>query len=137
MAKTWWMFCLLLLFLPAVTFAEENITRVSEDDALQDVLDMAVDGEIILLEDGEYHGNFVIKSSIVLKGEGDDAWLKGPDTCYTLTIEADDVTVENLNVEGGSTDGAGIYSRGDRNEIRITASTMSSMEYWLEKAMET
>src|SRR5699024_5928683 len=63
-------------------------------------------------------GNFVIKSSIVLKGEGDDAWLKGPDTGYTLTIEANDVTVENLNVEGGSTDGAGIFSRGDRNEIK-------------------
>lgn len=99
---------------PGLANAEE--IRVTDEETLNTALEEASDGETIILEDGEYHGNFVIEHSIEFKGE-DGARIIGPDTGYPLIIEADDVVVENLHVEGGGTDAAGIFSRGDRNEI--------------------
>src|SRR5690625_1591976 len=105
-------------------FASAEEIRVTDEDTLITALEEASDGDVIILEEGEYHGNFVIENSIEFKGE-DGAHIKGPDTGYPLIIEADDVLVENLHVEGGGTDAAGIFSQGDRNQI--TYNTISNV----------
>jgi parallel beta-helix repeat protein len=103
-----------ILLNPILVNAEE--IHVTDEDTLNMALEDVNDGDIIILEEGEYHGNFVIENSIEFRGE-DGARIIGPDTGYPLTIEADDVVVENLHVEGGASDAAGIFSRGDRNMI--------------------
>jgi parallel beta-helix repeat protein len=98
------------------SFAGAEEIRVTDEETLITALEEASDGDVIMLEEGEYHGNFVIENSIEFKGE-DGAHIKGLDTGYPLIIDADDVIVENLHVEGGGTDAAGIFSQGDRNQI--------------------
>ncbi|MGO4889313.1 nitrous oxide reductase family maturation protein NosD [Anaerobacillus sp. MEB173] len=100
----------------SISFTAGKEISVTDSDSLHQALKQASAGDTIILEDGEYHGNFTIEASIVLKGKG-EAHIKGLDKGYPILIEADDVTVENLHVEGGGTDAAGIFSRGDRNQI--------------------
>lgn len=110
-------YSMLFFILPGIVLANESVTHVSDGDSLYQALEEAEDGEVILLEDGDYHGNFTIQSSIELRGKGENAFIQGLDTGYPITIEADDVTIKNLNIQGGATDAAGIFSRGDRNQI--------------------
>ncbi|MHA6251770.1 right-handed parallel beta-helix repeat-containing protein [Oceanobacillus sp. CAU 1775] len=111
-----WIF--FFLFIPSMVLADGDAITVTDTNSLHTALEQAEDGDTILLEDGEYHGNFIIKDSITLIGIDDEAHVIGPESGYTITIEADDVVIENLNVQGGGTDAAGIFSRGDRNEIK-------------------
>ncbi|PAV31037.1 hypothetical protein CIL05_04835 [Virgibacillus profundi] len=108
---------IIFFILPSSSFANENEIHVTDGESLRIALEVASDGDVILLEDGEYHGNFTIESSIELRSEG-EAYIQGLERGYPITIEADDVVIDNLNIEGGGTDAAGIFSRGNRNEIK-------------------
>lgn len=108
--------CFIVFFLLPKT-AMANVITVTDSDSLRTALEGASDGDTIILENGVYHGNFLINTSINLKGE-EGAFIEGLENGYPLIIEADDVVIEGLHIEGGGTDAAGIFSRGNRNEIK-------------------
>src|SRR5690625_458971 len=109
--------CIIFFILLNPGFAKAEEVLVTDEESLKNALEEAQDGDVLILEAGEYHGNFTIDTSIELRGE-EGAHIKGLDTGYPVLIEADDVVVENLQVEGGGTEAAGNFSRGDRNEIK-------------------
>jgi|GEM_PF-6626315 len=110
-----WICFIIFFLLPKPAMAD--VIHVTDGDSLRHALAEASDGDAIILENGSYHGNFLIETSITLIGE-EEVVIKGLDNGYPLTIEADDVVVDNLHIEGGGTDAAGIFSRGNRNEIK-------------------
>ena len=109
--------CVIFFILLNPGFANAGEISVTDEETLTAALKEAQDGDVIILEAGEYQGNFTIEASIELIGE-EGAHIKGLDTGYPVLIEADDVVIDNLHVEGGGTDAAGIFSRGNRNEIK-------------------
>lgn len=72
--------------------------------------------QVIKLAPGEYQGNFIVKNSVHIIGE-EGAQITGPDQGSVLTIEADDVIVEGLQIEGGGSQNAGIYIKGNRSYV--------------------
>lgn len=95
--------------------AKEHI--VNNESDFQHVLDQAKDNDVILVEPGTYEGNFTIDRSITVIGK-EGAIIKGPNQGDVITVIADDVTIENLQIEGSGTQNAGISLRSNRNIIK-------------------
>jgi nitrous oxidase accessory protein len=91
----------------------------SFDELAALVADPAGPSEIALVR-GVMRGNLVVKRPLALRGEG-GAVLEGSGAGTVLTIEADDVTVENLVVRHSgrrnTTEDAGIKAKGERVRI--------------------
>ncbi|MBL4661351.1 MAG: nitrous oxide reductase family maturation protein NosD [Alcanivoracaceae bacterium] len=94
----------LLIYLPVifnVVFAVE--IKVSAGSDLQQQIDQSSTGDILVLEDGVYNGNLLINHSLTLKGSH-QAIILGDKTTHTIKILADDVTINNLNIQGSGLD---------------------------------
>lgn len=103
-----------LLVLPHIS-AAQKIT-VSDTASLSKALREADTGSTILLEAGEYKGAFTINKSLHLIGIG-NVIITGLDKGHVLTVEADGVTIENIEITGGGSNSAGIYIMSNRNHI--------------------
>ena len=108
-------------FLPFFFFLGSNLVygntvSVSTFEELQEKVETTLPGNTIILEAGEYAGQLLITKPIKLKGK-EGAHIVGPPSGYPIIIEADDVTVENLIIEGGGSQNAGIYIKSSRNKI--------------------
>lgn len=90
---------------------------VKQTDNLQQIIDEASDEDRIILEPGIYEGNLHIDSSIHLIGK-EGATIKGTGTGDVITVIVDLVTIENLQIENGGSQNAGIYLKSNRNTIR-------------------
>lgn len=115
-------FSILFFWLLFVGTASSEEISVSTSEELQAALANGEGLKVIKVKSGEYFGNFIISHSIHLVGEK-GAKLIGPSNGNVLAIEADDVIVEGFQVEGGGSQNAGIYVKGNRsivqhNEIR-------------------
>lgn len=106
---------MIITFFFAGEAAAKEIT-VQEGMDLQKVLDEAEKGDTVALEAGVYEGNFSIDKTIALIGET-GAKVIGPPEGNVITVNADDVVIENLEIEGGGTQNAGIYIRSNRNKV--------------------
>lgn len=102
------------VFIDKANAEEVSVTNGNE---LQKVLANTSENRIIRLEPGEYIGTFTINQPLHLIGE-EGAKLIGLKNGNVLTIEADDVTVEGLQIEGGGSQNAGIYVKGNRSFIQ-------------------
>ncbi|SHF88740.1 NosD domain-containing protein [Ornithinibacillus halophilus] len=105
---------LFIFFVNKEIHAEEF--KVTDEEELKTALDLAKTDDVILLGEGTYNGNFVIENTVTLIGE-DGATIQGLDHGSVLTIHADDVVIENLQITGGGTQNAGIYVKSNRNRI--------------------
>lgn len=99
------------------TEAEAKEMTVTETDDLQAILDQAQDKDIINIEPGIYEGNFIVNTSVTIIGKKGAA-IKGTGEGDVITVNADEVRIENLEIERGGSQNAGIYLRSDRNIIK-------------------
>ena len=108
-------FTVLIISEGEVEAKEEFIVDHSTD--LQHVFDKAEDNDVIKIKPGIYEGNFTINTSVTVIGE-DGAIIKGPNKGNVITVNADDVTIENLQIEGSGSQDAGIHLKSNRNMIK-------------------
>lgn len=110
-----WLFGLSILF--PFSYAEAKEMVVQNDQTLAQAIEIANSGDLIRLEKGIYHGPLSIDKSLTLIGE-EGAKLQGKDSGHVLILKADGITIENLEIEGGGTQNAGIYIKSNHAVIR-------------------
>ncbi len=99
------------------SYAEAKEINVQNDQTLTKAMERANSGDVIILEKGIYHGPFSVSKSVTLKGE-EGAKLQGVDTGHVLILKAEGITIENLLIEGGGTQNAGVYVKSNKATIR-------------------
>ncbi len=67
-------------------------------NTLQDAIDKAEAGSVIKLQNGIYIGKLNITKSLIIKGIGDDVIIKGDGIDDVITIQSDNVTLDNLTI---------------------------------------
>jgi len=103
---------------PAVRIKDQSF--VSLNEALQ----AAAEGDVLTLT-GKHSGNFTVSKSITLSG-AEGASLDGQGKGTVLVIDADGVTIENLNITGSGKEStfktiwgdAGVRVEGDKATLR-------------------
>lgn len=108
-------FLVIIWFIFIGKASAEEVT-VTNGNELQEALSNSSENEIIRLEPGEYLGSFTAIRPVHLIGK-EGATLIGPKSGNVLTIEADDVIVEGLQIQGSGSQNAGIYVKGNRSLI--------------------
>jgi len=93
----------------------------SSPKSLQELIEKAQPGQVIMLEPGYYIGPAIITTNnIILDGQG-RATVSGGETGTVITVEADNVTIRNLEIieSGGSHDkiDSGIKLKGNFNQV--------------------
>ncbi|RBP96500.1 parallel beta-helix repeat protein [Cytobacillus firmus] len=108
--KIGWFLVFFSLVLAGKASAQE-MTAVSSKELREALSDPEV--SVIKLQSGIYEGNFLIDRKVHIIGDKGTR-IMGTEKGHVLTIAADDVIVENLEVEGSGSQNAGIYVKGDR-----------------------
>ncbi|MBU8728601.1 NosD domain-containing protein [Cytobacillus pseudoceanisediminis] len=108
--KIGWFLLFLSLILAGKASAQE-MTAASSKELKAALSDPQV--SVIKLQSGIYEGNILIERKVHIIGDKGTRIL-GTEKGHVLTIAADDVIVENLEVEGSGSQNAGIYVKGDR-----------------------
>jgi nitrous oxidase accessory protein len=100
-----------------------NMTLASTD--LQQQLDQAEAGATLLLTAGVYQGNFIINKPVTLKGVegGKDVILDGNKHGHVVTINAPNVTLQNLTIQHSGHNltnlDAGVFVARSANNVTI------------------
>lgn len=92
---------------------------VTDENELHAALETAAKNDTVTIKKGAYQGNFTVNKPLIIKGEN-GATIKGPNKGDVITINADDVTIENLQIEGSGSQNAGIHVSGNRSTINNT-----------------
>ncbi|MFS0822338.1 nitrous oxide reductase family maturation protein NosD [Bacillus sp. 1P02SD] len=108
-------FLLFLLLLGQKNIFADGVSVTSSSE-LEEAIRYSQSGDTIILEEGTYEGEFVIRNSISLRGKS-GAIIKGPSSGYPITIEAENVVIENLQIEGGGSQNAGIYIKANHTQV--------------------
>ena len=83
----------------AETLLDRDVSReLTPDDDLQAALDSAPDGSTVVLAPGTYDGPVDINNSVTLRGH--EATVVGDGEGSTVRVNADDVAIDGLTVEG-------------------------------------
>lgn len=105
----------------ATPMSVRRVVPVTLRQSLQSVIDGAAEGDTLVLVAGEHRGPVTITRRLTLRGEL-GASLVGSGHGSVITVEADSVRIEQLEVRGSgrdlSRDDAGILVRG--NDVYIT-----------------
>jgi len=113
-----WLLLPLLTLFHASVFAA--VITVTGQDNLQLKLDTSQNGDTVILNGGEYLGNFTVEQSITLQGQ-QGAKIDANGTGNALTLFASGITIENLNIVNWGSDlteqNAGIYSDKALNNL--------------------
>ncbi|RLF52683.1 MAG: hypothetical protein DRN19_00515 [Thermoplasmata archaeon] len=105
--------------------AHANVLYVGpweEYTSIQDAIDNATDGDIIIVKDGIYYENIKVDKRLILRSE------KGPDNCIidgrgktVVTLNADGITIEGFTIRNATkrewTRSAGIRVLSNSNNI--------------------
>ncbi len=91
-------FVLLLFGFGLVPSTNASVISVNADQDLQQQLDIAQDGDQIILDAGVYLGNFIINKSLELSGQ-QGAIIDGQAQGHTLEINAKNVVIQNLRIQ--------------------------------------
>lgn len=108
-------FLLLLLSLAAPKAMAKEIAVHNEND-LHRALQLAHQGDVITLKKGTYRGNLVINRSVTIRGE-DGAIIIGTGEGNVITVAADDVVIDNLDIQQSGSQDAGIYITANRTKM--------------------
>ncbi|WP_394584026.1 right-handed parallel beta-helix repeat-containing protein [Cytobacillus firmus] len=108
--KIGWFLLFFSLILAGKASAQEFSAASSEElrEALSDP-----NASVIKLQSGIYEGTFLIERKVHIIGDKGTRII-GSENGHVLTIAANDVIIENLEVEGSGSQNAGIYVTGDR-----------------------
>lgn len=123
----------------ATTGAAAATLSVAPGGDLQQAIAQARAGDVLEIGRGLYTGNFRIDKPLTLRGIGRPT-ISGGLTGNTLTVEAPDVTVENVIVRDSGdslkNQNAGIYLRpgAHRFALRDSDLTYNLFGLWIEKA---
>jgi len=105
---------LLWLIFAGKTYCKE--LTITNEKELEEALLNNEEQNVIKIKAGEYFGSFTISHPVHIIGE-EGVKLIGPNKGNVLTIEADDVIIEGIKVEGSGTQNAGIYVKGNRSYL--------------------
>lgn len=67
---------------------------------LQDAIDSAPEGSEVLLSDGLYEGPVTVSKKITIRAKDGGAFVKGNGTGSVITVKAEGVSIEGLNISG-------------------------------------
>ncbi|MDR3222992.1 MAG: right-handed parallel beta-helix repeat-containing protein [Methanobrevibacter sp.] len=108
----------LILFLFLFSLIPANILAVDDERSIQDLVDGAVDNGTIILPDGEYHGNVVVKKSLTIRAmHPGKVTLNVNGDVAGFSITGDNVHLDGLNVVGDGVNTLGFDITGDNNVI--------------------
>jgi len=132
---------MLLLYVVVIfsSIAQAETWEIKPTDNLQEKINLAKDGDTLLLSKGKYLGNFLVNKSITLFGDG-DAILDAQGKDNALIIEASNVTIDNLTIVNWGDDltaqNAGIYAHTQSTGLVFKNNTLEgdSFGIWLNKA---
>jgi len=95
---------------------------VSKNADLQQIIGLAIEGDVLKLEDGIYTGNIQITKPITLKGTH-NAQIIGLKKGHTIKIDADNVIIEGITVKASGLDlstlDSGIFINQNINNVKI------------------
>ena len=112
-----WITCLLVIISSSVCVAETDASKKS----LQQLIDEAKKGDIILLQPGDYKGPLTIEKSITLDGQG-AATIDAGGEGSVIFLDTDGATIRNLRLTNSGDShndlDSGIQVRGNFNVIK-------------------
>jgi len=111
---------LITLFLGVLSVYGDTIYVRDNYSKIQEAINAAKDGDVIIVRDGVYYENLVINKSIILKSENgpENCTIDGNNSGDVIVINADGVTIEGFTVRGSGYWDAGIKVNSDNNDIR-------------------
>ncbi|WP_028866000.1 nitrous oxide reductase family maturation protein NosD [Psychromonas aquimarina] len=120
-------------------FVSAAVLQVNNGDDLQLTLDSASDGDTVILNAGEYSGNFIIHRSITLRGK-DNPVINGSGKGHAITLLNSNISIENLNIINWGSDlteqNSGIYSDKKSQNISIKNNSLKGDGFavWVQRA---
>ena len=92
-----------LAALPAIAAAAELSLAATGGQSLQQAIDLAQPGDVLVLEPGQYEGPIVIGKPLTIQGK-QGALVRGNGTGSVITVDAPGVVVRGLEVTGSGRD---------------------------------
>lgn len=138
---TWF---ILSLSVPLAVFAK-NI-HVTSDDNLQASLNLADDGDIVVIAAGEYIGNFIVNHAITVTGEIDSvtgekrAIINANGEGHAIELRNSNITIQNLTIINWGRDlteqNSGIYTDKKSTNITIQENKLSGDGFgiWIQRS---
>ncbi|UUM32663.1 nitrous oxide reductase family maturation protein NosD [Vibrio japonicus] len=136
MKHTSWLLIVTLIY---HGYAFSAVTAVHPNDDLQKILNLAEQGDTIVLDQGRYNGNFTVSTALTLtstSGATIDAGGKG----NAITLTHSGIEISNLNIVNWGrnlTDqNAGIYSDKAVQDLTITRNHLEGDGFglWIQRA---
>ena len=137
---------ILFLCLPLAVFAA-NI-YVTSDDNLQTSLDLADDGDVVVIAAGEYIGNFTVDHAITVTGEMDAvtgekrAVINANGEGHAIELRHSNITIQNLTIINWGRDlteqNSGIYTDKKSTNITIQDNKLSGDGFgiWIQRSQD-
>lgn len=95
--------------------------------SLQEAIDKAPEGSVVLLGDGLYNGPVTVSKKVTIRAKNGGAFVKGGGTGSVITVTAEGVSIEGLNISGSGESheaaDACVSVRGV-NGVRVTGNVM-------------
>ncbi|SQD76629.1 nitrous oxide reductase family maturation protein NosD [Moritella yayanosii] len=130
---------ILFLCLPLAVFAK-NI-YVTSDDNLQASLDLADDGDVVVIAAGEYIGNFIVAHAITVTGEA-GAVINANGEGHAIELRNSNITIQNLTIINWGRDlteqDSGIYTDKKSTNITIQENNLSGDGFgiWIQRSQD-
>ena len=116
--------------------------KVTPQDNLQHQLDEAVDGDILVLQEGRYQGNFVLNHAVTITTDSNNTKkviIDAQGDGHALLLKNSHITIENVFIENWGSDlteqHSGIYSDEKASHIIIQNNHLKGDGFgiWLQK----
>ncbi|WP_430519677.1 nitrous oxide reductase family maturation protein NosD [Aliivibrio sp.] len=136
-------FSVVISLFHAVTFAA--VINVNQSDDLQLKLDSAINGDVVLLADGRYQGNFIIANGITIDaklGERAHVILDGNGKGNNLTLLTSNITIKHLQLINWGNDlteqNSAIYGEKSLSNLVISDNQFEGDGFgiWIQKTKQ-
>ncbi len=130
---------ILFLCFPLAVFAK-NI-HVTTNDDLQALLNVANDGDVVVIAGGEYIGNFTVDHGITVTGEA-GAVINANGEGHAIELRNSNITIQNLTIINWGRDltdqNAGIYTDKKSTNITIQENKLSGDGFgiWIQRSQD-